>query len=158
MADMIKVRSLTDGTVSLYDPTIPVRKLFEKRGSVAFIEKDKMIQLYYNSSLQDAMRQGMLVIDDKDFLYEVGYIIDKEAPSEVIELDENLMKRCIGLMPVAEFVGVLKKLSSYQIQELVDYAIEHNRDLRMDRIEILDKVSGKNILRAIELYKAAQEG
>ena len=117
-----------------------------------------MIQLYYNSSLQDAMRQGMLVIDDKDFLYEVGYIIDKEAPSEVIELDENLMKRCIGLMPVAEFVGVLKKLSSYQIQELVDYAIEHNRDLRMDRIEILDKVSGKNILRAIELYKAAQEG
>ena len=113
MADMIKVRSLTDGTVSLYDPTIPVRKLFEKRGSVAFIEKDKMIQLYYNSSLQDAMRQGMLIIDDKDFLYEVGYIIDKEAPSEVIELDENLMKRCIGLMPVAEFVGVLKKLSSY---------------------------------------------
>lgn len=158
MADMIKVRSLTDGTVSLYDPTIPVRKLFEKRGSVAFIEKDKMIQLYYNSSLQDALRQGMLVIDDKDFLYEVGYIIDKDAPSEVIELDENLMKRCIGLMPVAEFVGVLKKLSSYQIQELVDYAIEHNRDLRMDRIEILDKVSGKNILRAIELYKAAQEG
>ena len=44
MADMIKIRSTTDTSVSLYDPTIPVRKSFEKKGAVAMVEKDKLIQ------------------------------------------------------------------------------------------------------------------
>ena len=78
MADMIKIRSTTDTTISLYDPTIPVRKTFEKKGAVAIIEKDKLIQMYFNSDLEAAMRAGLLIIEDKDFLYEVGYITEKE--------------------------------------------------------------------------------
>ena len=158
MADMIKIRSATDSTVSLYDPTIPVRKVLEKKGAVAIIEKDKLIQLYFNSSLETALRAGMLVIDDKDFLYEVGYITDKDEAVQGIELTPTLLKRCIGVMPIAELTQTLKKMSRYQIQELVEYAIENNQDLKMDRIDLLSKISGKNILKAIELRKADQEG
>lgn len=157
MADMIKIRSATDSTVSLYDPTIPLRKIFEKKGALAIVEKDKLIQAYFNSSLETALRTGQLVIDDKDFLYEVGYITDKEEPIQEIELTTNLMKRCIGVMPLAELQGVLKKLSRYQIQELVEYAIENHLELKFDRIDLLSKVSGKNILKAIELRKAETE-
>lgn len=156
MADMIKITSNTDSTVSLYDPMIPVRKSFSKKGAVAMVEKDKLIQLYYTSDLEAAMRAGLLIITDKDFLIEVGYITEEEK-AEVIELTPAFMKRCIGVMPLAELASELKKMSTYQIQELVEFAIVNNKDLRMDRIELLGKVSGKNILKAIELLKAEQE-
>ena len=158
MADMVKIRSTTDSTVSLYDPTIPVRKVFEKRGAVAVVEKDKLIQMYFNSSLEGALRKGLLVIDDKDFLYEVGYITDREEQVEQFELTPTLMKRCIGVMPVAELAATLKKMSVHQIQALADYAVLNHNDLRMDRIDLLSKASGKNILKAIELHRADQEG
>ena len=121
------------------------------------IEKDKLIQLYYNSELETAMRAGLLVIDDRDFLVEVGYIIDANETIETIDLNPTFMKRCIGAMPVAELATNLKKMSKYQIEELVEYAIQNSKELRMDRIELLGKVSGKNILKAIELLKADQE-
>jgi methylenetetrahydrofolate dehydrogenase (NADP+)/methenyltetrahydrofolate cyclohydrolase len=74
MADMVKVRSATDVTVSLFDPTIPLRKTWEKRGAIIPIEREKLIQAYYNSSLDACLRNGTLVIDDKQFLYEIGFI------------------------------------------------------------------------------------
>jgi hypothetical protein len=158
MADMVKIRSTTDSTISLYDPTIPVRKVFEKRGAVAVVEKDKLVQMYFNSSLESALRKGLLVIDDKDFLYEVGYITEREEQVEQFELTPTLMKRCIGVMPVAELAATLKKMSMHQIQALADYAVLNHNDLRMDRIDLLSKASGKNILKAIELHRADQEG
>lgn len=158
MADMIKIRSTTDSTVSLYDPTIPVRKVFDRKGAVAIVEKDKLIQMYFNSALETALRAGLLVIDDRDFLYEVGYITEKDQKLEQIELTTNLMKRCIGAMPMSELVSTLKKMSGQQIQELTEYAITNNNELKMDRIDLLSKASGKNILKAIELRKVDQEG
>jgi hypothetical protein len=40
---------------------------------------------------------------------------------------------------------------------LAEYAITNYDDLRMDRIDVLSKASGKDILKAIELYRKAQE-
>lgn len=157
MADMVKIRSTTDRTISLFDPTIPVRKTFAKRGAIATIERDKLVQLYFNSSLEDALRSGTLVIDDKNFLYEVGYITDAEEKVEAYELTPTLMKRCIGVMPLAELMVELKKMSLDQIKELADYAVLNNTELKMDRIDVLSKASGKNILKAIELHRADQE-
>lgn len=157
MADMVKIRSTTDRTISLFDPTIPVRKTFAKRGAIATIERDKLVQLYFNSSLENALRSGTLVIDDKAFLYEVGYITDVEEKVETYELTPTLMKRCIGVMPLTELVAELKKMSLDQVKELADYAVLNNTELKMDRIDILSKASGKNILKAIELHRADQE-
>lgn len=157
MADMVKIRSTTDRTISLFDPTIPVRKTFAKRGAVATVERDKLVQLYFNSSLEDALRNGTLVIDDKTFLYEVGYITDVEEKVETYELTPMLMKRCIGVMPLVELVAEIKKMSMDQIRELADYAVLNSADLKMDRIDVLSKASGKNILKAIELHRADQE-
>lgn len=157
MADMVKVRSATDITVSLYDPAIPLRATWGKRGAIVPIDKEKLIQAYYNSSLETSLREGSLVIDDKNFLYEVGYLSDPDEFISTVELTPALMKRCIGVMPVAELKNVLKTLSRIQIGELAEYAITNHNDLRMDRIDLLSKVSGKDILKAIELYRKAQE-
>ena len=158
MADMIKIKSTTDTTISLYDPTIPVNKVLEKKNAIAMIEKDKLIQLYFNSELEAAMRAGLLVIEDKNFLLEVGYLIDENEQEEKIDLTPAFMKRCISAMPVSELEITLRKMSNYQIQELAEYAIQNSQDLRMDRLDLLGKYSGKNILKAIELLKADREG
>lgn len=157
MADMVKIRSTTGRTISLFDPTIPIRKTFAKRGAVVTVERDKLIQFYFSSSLEDALRNGSLVIEDKDFLYEVGYITDVEEKVNTYELTPTLMKRCIGVMPLAELVSELKKMSLDQIKELADFAVLNHNELKMDRIDVLSKASGKNILKAIELHRADQE-
>ena len=158
MADMVKVRSATDVTVSLFDPTIPLRKTWEKRGAVVPVERDKLIQAFYNSSLEACLRNGTLVIDDKQFLYEVGFIADMTEAIPVFEMTQALMDKMISTMPLWEVEKTLKNLSAAQIGELAEYAITNYTNLKMDRIELFTKYSGKNILKAIELYRASQEG
>ena len=158
MVDMVKVRSTTDMTVSLFDPNIPLRKTWEKRGSIVPIEREKLIQAFYSSNLEKALKAGLLAIDDKEFLYEVGMLAEKTDSINVIELTSAFMDKCIGVMPLWELTQILGKLSKYQVEELVEYAVANNGKLKMDRIELLGKASGKNILKAIELYRASQEG
>ena len=156
MADMIKVRSASDATIVINSPETMMVKTWNKRNAFHFIARDVLLQSYYNSSLEYLVGKGLLVIEDKDFLREVGLLVDDAEPV-VIELTEELTKKCLGAMPLWELQKTLDKLSEHQIDDLVRYAIEHNTDLKMDRIEILSKASRKNILKAIELYKASQE-
>ena len=157
MADMIKIRSTTDSMVSLYDPMVPFRKMWPKRGAIVPVEREKAIQMYYNGHLERAILAGLLAIDDKNFLCEVGLISEETETPPVFELTETIMEKCIGNMQLWEFKKTLEKLSKPQIDELAEYAIVNHTKLKMDRIDLLSKVSGKNILKAIELYKAAQE-
>ncbi len=156
MANMIKVRSASDFTLVINAPEIPLVKTWNKRGAVYPIDRDALIQAYYSTSLEELIRKGMLVVDDKQFLIEVG-LAEEENTTFAIELTPALKEKCINAMPLWELEQTLGKLSEYQISELAEYAIENHTKMKMDRIEILGKASHKNILKAIELYKAAQE-
>lgn len=156
MADMIKVRSASDATVVINSPETMLVKTWNKRNSFHLIARDVLLQSFYNSSLEYLVTKGLLVIEDKAFLMEVGLMENEQVPV-VFELTEAIMKKCISVMPLWELEQTLRKLSSHQISDLADYAIQHYAELKMDRIELLGKASGKNILKAIELYRAAQE-
>ena len=155
MADMIKVRSATDFTVVINAPEIPFVKTWAKRGAMYPIQRDVLFQAFYNTSLKDLVEKGLLVVEDKAFLVEVGLIEDEKE--EMIELTHALMEKMVGVMPLWEFEKTMQKLSDYQISELAEFAIANHTKMKMDRIESLTKASHKNILKAIELYKAAQE-
>ena len=156
MADMIKVRSASDATIVINSPETMMVKTWNKKNAFHFIARDVLLQSYYNSSLEYLVSKGLLVIEDKEFLKEIGLLVEGMDPI-VIELTEELIKKCISTMPLWELQKTLEKLSNHQIDDLVQYAIEHNTELKMDRIELLSKASHKNILKAIELYRAAQE-
>lgn len=155
MADMIKVRSASDATVVVSSPSTMMNKTWNKRNSFHLIPRDTLLQTYYNSCLERLVTKGILVIEDKEFLREVG-LLEEETPI-VMELTEAVMKKAISAMPIWELEQTLGKLSNHQISDLANYAVQHYAELKMDRIEILGKASGKNILKAIELYKASQE-
>ena len=156
MADMIKVRSASDATIVINSPETMMVKTWNKKNAFHFIARDVLLQSYYNSSLEYLVSKGLLVIEDKEFLKEIGLLVEGMDPI-VIELTEELIKKCISTMPLWELQKTIEKLSNHQIDDLVQYAIEHNTELKMDRIELLSKASHKNILKAIELYRAAQE-
>lgn len=157
MADMIKVKSASDFTLVINAPELMLVKSWNKRGSFHLIQRDTLLQAFYNTSLETLVKKGMLVIEDKKFLVEVGLIEEENSESSIIELTPALMNRYISVIPVRELVNELKKMSRYQISELAEYAIQNYTNLKMDRIELLNKASGKDILKAIELHKASQE-
>lgn len=156
MADMIKVRSASDATVVVNSPDTMMKKTWTKRNSFHLVPRDTLLQTYYNSCLEKLVRRGVLIIEDKQFLTEIG-LLEGEETSAVYELTEAIMKKCISTMPLWELEQTLGKLSEHQISDLTTYAILHYADLKMDRIELLSKASHKNILKAIELHKASQE-
>ncbi len=154
--NFVMVKSASDWTLVVDVPHLNLHRVWTKRGEKYPIERDALIQAYYRPAVEALFKDGALVTDDKDFLREVG-LLDDEDKSIIYELTDNTKNRLIKLMPLSEVRMELAKMSHNQILELADYAILHYTDLAMDRIDILSKASGKDILTAIKNYRAAQE-
>ena len=156
MANTVYVTSASNHIIVLHVPEMLLTKTWNKRGQKYPFDREQLIQAYYNPSVEYLFRQGMLVTDDKEFLKQVG-LMDEEEHSEVVNLTENLLMRIIKHMPVSELKGVLSTLSRTQLTELGEFAVAHYTDLNLDRVDILSAATGKNLLKAIENYKKAQE-
>lgn len=112
------------------------------------------MEAFYTPGVEYMFRQGMLFIEDMDFKIEMGLEPEEaKQPTNIIELDEKLCQRAIRLMPVQELKGLLEKLTSTQKEVLADYAINHYNDMALDRVEILSKACGTDILNAIQFKK-----
>ena len=114
------------------------------------------MQAYYDPSVEALFKEGMLTTNDVEFLKEVG-LIEEDGTPNVVVLTEQMMMRFIKLMPVAELKTELTKLSRTQLEELADYAVANYTNLAMDRIDVLTAATGKNIMKAIEHHRKAQE-
>ena len=154
--DMIKVRSESDRTIVMNVPELGIRRTFRKRGQEFPFERDTLYQAYYDPSIEYLFTHGMVTTDDEQFKENFGLLQDgKEA---VYILSETQKKRFIKAMPVSEVKKELKNMNREQIEDLVDYAIEHYTEFNLDRADLFSKASGKNILKAIENYKSSLEG
>lgn len=154
---MIMVKSASDYTLVVNIPDIPLHRTWKKRGAQFPIDRNLLLQAYYDPSVEALFKEGMLTTNDVEFLKEVG-LIEEDGTETVMVLTEQLMNRIIKMMPVAEVATTLKKLSRTQLEELAEYAIEHYTDLAMDRIDLLSKATGKNIMNAITHYRKGLEG
>ena len=155
--NMTMVKSASDFTLVVNIPDIPLHRTWKKRGAQYPIERKTLIQAYYDPSVEYLFKEGMLTTNDVEFLKEVG-LIEDDGTETVVILTEALMTRLIKTMPAAEVKNELKKLSRTQLEELADYAVAHYTELQMDRVDLLSKATGKNIMKAIEHYRRAQEG
>ena len=154
---MIMVKSASDYTLVVNIPDIPLHRTWKKRGAQFPIDRNLLLQAYYDPSVEALFKEGMLTTNDVEFLKEVG-LIEEDGTETVMVLTEQLMNRIIKMMPVAEVATTIKKLSRTQLEELAEYAIEHYTDLNMDRIDLLSKATGKNIMNAITHYRKGLEG
>lgn len=155
--NFVMVKSASDWSLVVNAPHLSLHRVWTKRGQQYPIERTVLLQAYYSPAVEALFREGALVTDDKDFLREVGLLNEKDE-SVVYELTDNMKQRIIKLMPMSEVKKELAKMSRGQIEELADYAITHYTDLVMDRVDILSKISGKDIVTAIKNHKASLEG
>lgn len=154
--NMIMVRSASDWTVVVDIPYLNLHRVWTKRDQKYPVERSILLQAYYDNAVEALFKKGTLVVDDKDFLREVG-LLDEKDNTVVYELTDAMKNRIIKLMPVSEVKKELAKMSDSQLEELGDYAVTHYKDLLMDRIDILSRATGKNIIEAIKNYKASME-
>ena len=154
--NMIMVKSASDFTLVVNIPDIPLHRTWKKRGAQFPIDRKTLIQAYYDPSVEALFKEGMLTTNDVEFLKEVG-LMEEDGTANVVVLSEQMMLRLIKNMPVAELPGELKKLSHSQLEELAEYAVANYKDLNLDRVDILTKATGKNIMKAIEHHRKAQE-
>jgi hypothetical protein len=154
--NFVMVRSASDWTLVVNVPHLSLHRLWTKRGQKFPIERSVLLQAYYSPAVETLFREGALITDDQDFLREVG-LLDENEKSVVYELTENMKHRIIKLMPLSEVKKELAKMSHGQLEELADYAIMNYTELMMDRVDLLSKVTGKNIEKAIINYKASLE-
>lgn len=154
--NMIMVKSASNCTIVVNVPDIPLRREWQKKGAQFPIERKALIQAYYDPSVEYLFKQGLLTTNDVEFLKEVG-LIEEDGTANVTPLTDAMLLRLIKTMPAAEVKKELPKLTRAQLDELADYAIEHYTDLQMDRIDLLSKATGKNIMKAVEHFRKAQE-
>lgn len=154
--DMIKVRSESDRTIVMSLPELGIHRTFRKRGQEFPFERETLYQAYFDPSIEYLFSHGMLTTDDEAFKENFGLVQNgKEA---IYILSETQKKRMIKAMPLSEVKKELKGMNKEQIEDLVDYAIEHYTEFNLDRAELFSKASGKNILKAIDNYKSSLEG
>ena len=156
MANTVYVTSASDHTLVIHIPEMLISKTWTKRGQKYPFDFEQLVQAYYNSSVETLFKQGLLTTDNKEFLKAVG-LMNEEEETSVVNLTEALLTRLIKHMPLAELKKTLPTLSRSQLQELGEYAIVHYKELNLDRTDILSKATGKDLLKAIENYKKAQE-
>ena len=157
MENLVMVKSASDWQVGINVPYLMLNRTWLKRGQQHPIDRQTLVQAYYDPSVETLFREGKLICSDVDFLRAVGLFNEDTQKSVVYELTDAMKTRLIKLMPLAEVKQELAKMSHAQIEELADYAIANYQDLMMDRIDLLSKASGKNLMGAIKNYKAAQE-
>lgn len=155
--NMIMVKSASDFTIVVNVPDIPLHRTWKKRGAQYPVDRKLLLQAYYDPSVEYLFKEGMLTTNDVEFLKEVG-LIEEDGTAVVTPLTELKLSCLIKTWSLAEVTTELAKLTRSQLEELADYAVEHYKELSMDRIDVLSKATGKNIMKAIEHYRRAQEG
>jgi len=149
----VYVESCVNCTVVIEIPEDRFRKEWVKKGQKYPIDKEYLDQIMYNRDVEALFKGGYLKCADKEFMENNGLIKENGEPL-LLELTDNLMKRMIGAMPMSEFKETLKKLTKGQSTELVAYAIDHPDELKLEKADLLTKITGKQILKAIEFAKA----
>ena len=104
---------------------------------------------------QDVLNNINSTINSSVLTFKNGLM--EEEKDVVAKLNNTQKMRIIKLMPLVDAKKELARLSVEQLSELADFAIEHYKDLSMDRVDVLSKASGRNILKSIENYKRGLE-
>lgn len=157
LENMIPVRSAVSGTIVLTLPQFHFRRVWQKKGAVQYVDKDILRNSIFDDGVSAMFHDGDLIIDDLNFKKELGLEPDDAIEPTLIELDDKLCNRLTKLMPVNEVVDIIKKLSDSQREELVSYMVQHSSDLKMDRIQSVNKLCHVDLLKKIQLTKKGQE-
>lgn len=157
MEKKVKVTNLVSSIVAINLPEIRLQRTWEKKGAVKIIPFEQLEEAIYDPGTEAMFRDGVLGIDDMEVKIALG--LEEEGttePTKLITLNDAQRKRYLTVMPLDEFKVKVKELSDEQIEELAYYAIE-NEITNYDKSEILKKLTGKDVIKTVELNRKDKE-
>lgn len=157
MNERVMVTSMVSGRIGLVLPRLHINKVWPKKNTKLPVEKDVLREAIYEPGVEYMFKQGLLYIDDMDFKIELG--LEEEgtkAPTNVIPMDEKYMSRVLKLMPIAEMKKAISAMNDNQKRELIDFASEQN-DISFDRMDVIKKLTGIDVVKVIELKRSKGE-
>ena len=157
MNERVMVTSMVSGRIGLVLPRLHINKVWPKKGTKLPVEKEVLREAIYEPGVEYMFKQGLLYIDDMDFKIELG--LEEEgtkAPTNVIPMDEKYMSRVLKLMPIAEMKKAISAMNDNQKRELIDFASEQN-DISFDRMDVIKKLTGIDVVKVIELKRSKEE-
>ena len=157
MNERVMVTSMVSGRIGLVLPRLHINKVWPKKGTKLPVEKEVLREAIYEPGVEYMFKQGLLYIDDMDFKIELG--LEEEgtkAPTNVIPMDEKYMSRVLKLMPIAEMKKAIGGMNDNQKRELIDFASEQN-DISFDRMDVIKKLTGIDVVKVIELKRSKGE-
>lgn len=157
MNERVMVTSMVSGRIGLVLPRLHINKVWPKKNTKLPVEKDVLREAIYEPGVEYMFKQGLLYIDDMDFKIELG--LEEEgtkAPTNVIPMDEKYMSRVLKLMPIAEMKKAISAMNDNQKRELIDFASEQN-DISFDRMDVIKKLTGIDVVEVIKLKRSKEE-
>lgn len=149
----VTLTSMCKHEITISFPELHIIRHFPTKGAKIKFDADIFMEMAYDPGLMYMLENGMLFLDDMDIKKELGLEPeDAVEPENIVILSDKDIKRYLTVMPVGEFKKTLKKLKKEQIDSVIDYAIE-NEIVDMERCDFLKKMTGRDIIRAIQLNR-----
>lgn len=149
----IKISSNIDATVGISDPQLRFTRTWERKGVVRSIDFNTLQELCYNPGTFGLFTRGILYIDDMEAKRELGLEpYDATEPTNIVVLTDQQRQRYLKFAPIQDLKQVCKTLSPNEIDNLIDYAID-NQIIDYDKCMYLKEISGRDIIKTIELNK-----
>jgi hypothetical protein len=156
--DKIIIVSNTNSRVGVNLPEIRFSRKWPAKGSKITVDKETFEQMMYDAGTRYMFESGMLYTEDLEVKKLVGLEPeDAEEPVNIIILDDKQKNRYMTVMPINEFITNIKKLGYEELQNLADYAIEHELVGDLKKCDEIQKLIGKDIIAAIRLNKQDKE-
>lgn len=156
--DKIIIVSNTNSRVGVDLPEIRFSRKWPAKGSKITVDKETFEQMMYDAGTRYMFESGMLYTEDLEVKKLVGLEPeDAKEPVNIIILDDKQKNRYMSVMPINEFITNIKKLGYEELQNLADYAIEHELIGDLKKCDEIQKLIGKDIIAAIRLNKQDKE-
>lgn len=158
MDRQVKITSMVNGYIRLYDEDLRLSRVFEKKGAVKPVNFDILAEAIFNPGIEYFFKQGMLYIENKQDRIDLGLEsveVDDEGHEETIvpapiALTDAQRKRYLTVMSMDDFKAKVAELPYEQLHELVAFAIE-TKDVKYEKAKLLKELTGIDIMKAIEL-------
>lgn len=148
MENMVNIKSTVKALVSINVPTLNLRRSWPKKGAIQKIPFDVLEQAYFEPGVEYLFKTGVLYIEDMEVKRALG-LEDPEAkaPTAIIDLTDDYMKKLLTATPLKEFREEIEKLSHEQVKELVQFAVELGVT-DYHRCKLLQEKTGFDVMKA----------
>ena len=148
MENMVNIKSTVKALVSINVPTLNLRRSWPKKGAIQKIPFDVLEQAYFEPGVEYLFKTGVLYIEDMEVKRALGLEdLEAEAPTAIIDLTEDYMKKLLTATPLKDFREEVEKLSHEQIKELVQFAVEIGVT-DYHRCKLLQEKTGFDVMKA----------